>query len=111
MENKAMTMDQLDQVAGGYHAETAVLAEAFGYGDELDRYSTPSGKTCDKVRARLYTEFGITAVLKDTKGIFDVVMEKNEYVDNKTGKHLTHLEVMTHVRQKYPHGVSIGRSR
>jgi hypothetical protein len=26
MENKAMTMDQLDQVAGGYHAETAVLA-------------------------------------------------------------------------------------
>ena len=102
MENKAMTGEQLDQVDGGDHAETAVLAEAFGYGDELDRYSTPSGKTCAKVRARLYTEFGITAVLKDTKGIFDTVMEKNEYIDNKTGKHLTHLEVMTLVRKKYP---------
>ena len=29
-------------------------------------------------------------------------MEKNEYLDNKTGKHLTHLEVMTLVRKKYP---------
>lgn len=103
MENKIMTIDQLDQVAGGYGAETAVLAEAFGYGNELDRYSMPSGKTCDKVRERLYKEFGITAVLKHLGGgIIILEPQKNEYLDNKTGKMLTHVEVMTRVRQKYP---------
>ena len=107
MENKAMTLEQLEQVAGGHQQEIAVLMDAFGmsYGLTMVDFS----QTAAEIKKRLKDEFGIDAVLfgchnKQVQGSyighFD---EKNIYKDIQTGRSMTHKEVMTLIRKIYPH--------
>ena len=61
MENKAMTLEQLEQVAGGHQQEIDVLMDAFGmsYGLTMVDFS----QTAAEIKKRLKEEFGIDAVL------------------------------------------------
>jgi hypothetical protein len=107
MENKAMTLEQLEQVAGGHQQEIAVLMDAFGmsYGLTMVDFS----QTAAEIKKRLKDEFGIDAVLfgchnKHAQGLYiGHADEKNTYKDIQTGRSMTHKEVMTLIRKIYPH--------
>ena len=101
MESKMMTMEQMDQVAGGHQEEIDVLGEAFGIStDSKTRWGAK--KDAEKIAKRLNDEFGITAVMHGGHDTYFGDQEKNYYLNKKTGKSMTHLEVMKLVRQKYP---------
>ncbi len=104
MENKAMTLEQLEQVAGGHQQEIDVLMDAFGMS-----YGPGGFIPTEEIKKRLKDEFGIDVVLygrhnKQVQGSyighFD---EKNIYKDIQTGRSMTHKEVMTLIRKIYPH--------
>ena len=104
MENKAMTLEQLEQVAGGHQQEIAVLMDAFGMS-----YGPLGFSPTEEIKKRLKDEFGIDAVLfgchnKHAQGLYiGHADEKNIYKDIQTGRSMTHKEVMTLIRKIYPH--------
>ena len=104
MENKAMTLEQLEQVAGGHQQEIDVLMDAFGMSHGPGGFSP-----VEEIKKRLKEEFGIDAVLsgchnKHAQGLYiGHADEKNTYKDIQTGRSMTHKEVMTLIRKIYPH--------
>lgn len=90
--DKKMNIEDLEAVSGGADVETQILRQAF-------RLPEFSGFNAFKIFSQ------ISSILKDEFNVridFEHDDIKNKYWDIKTGKPLTHLEVMKRIRAKYP---------
>ena len=88
--DKKLNIEDLEAVSGGAYVENQILRQAL----RLPEF----GHT-----TKNYTQ--ITSILKDEFNVrikFEHGDDKNKYWDIKTGKPLTHLEVMKKIRAKYP---------
>lgn len=92
INDKRMNDEDLEAASGGSDLETNVLRRAF-------RLPEFSGFNCfklfGKIKSILKDEFNVRIEFKDDD-------YKNQYWDIKTGKALTHLDVMKKIRAKYP---------
>ena len=88
--DKKMNIEDLEAVSGGADVETQILRRAF----RLPEYDHTL-KNFTQIASILKNEFNVRIEFEHD----DI---KNKYWDIKTGKPLTHLEVMKRIRAKYP---------
>ena len=92
INDKRMNDEDLEAVSGGSNLETDVLRRSF----RLPEFSEFNCfKLFGKIKSILKDEFNIRIEFEHD----DI---KNQYWDIKTGKALTHLDVMKKIRAKYP---------
>ena len=88
--DKKLNIEDLEAVSGGADVETRILRQALrvpGFDGTLKYFTQIASKLKDEFNVRIDFEHD------------DI---KNKYWDIKTGKPLTHLEVMKKIRAKYP---------
>lgn len=88
--DKKMNNEDLEAVSGGADVENHILQQAF----RLPKFGHTT-KNFTQIASILKNEFNVRIEFEHD----DI---KNKYWDIKTGKPLTHLEVMKKIRAKYP---------
>ena len=89
--DKKLNIEDLEAVSGGADLETYILRRAL----RLPEIAGTTLKYFRQIASKLKDEFNVRIDFEHD----DI---KNKYWDIKTGKALTHLDVMKKIRAKYP---------